>query len=111
MPPCVARGFHKRSSMAERVWRVRRRCLVCEAEAELTEPAGTDEIGPPCGVCHAPTERLNVLEEIGGDEFPHLVGRRFDEVVPDEIRRGPGDKAVAPRRSAWLHGPTVDKCF
>jgi hypothetical protein len=42
--------------------RVQRRCLVCEAGEELWEPDGTDEIGPLCSTCHAPTERLHVLE-------------------------------------------------
>jgi hypothetical protein len=42
--------------------RVRRRCLVCDDEDELWEPEGTDEIGPPCGRCRAPTERRAVLE-------------------------------------------------
>jgi hypothetical protein len=42
--------------------RVQRRCLVCELEQEVVEPEGTDEIGPPCSVCRAPTERLALLE-------------------------------------------------
>jgi len=40
---------------------VRRRCLVCDAEEERDEPERTDEIGPPCSNCHAPTERLEVI--------------------------------------------------
>jgi hypothetical protein len=40
---------------------VRRRCLVCEAEEERDEPERTDEIGPLCSKCHAPTERLAVI--------------------------------------------------
>jgi hypothetical protein len=40
----------------------RRRCLACDWEMVLWEPEGTDEIGPPCGRCHAPTERLAILE-------------------------------------------------
>jgi len=40
---------------------VRRRCLVCEATEEVTEPDGTDAIGPLCTTCHAPTERIAVL--------------------------------------------------
>jgi hypothetical protein len=43
-------------------FRVRRHCLVCDADVEVWEPAGTDEIGPICPQCHAPTERLAVLE-------------------------------------------------
>jgi hypothetical protein len=41
----------------------RRRCLVCDQVDELWEPGATDEIGPPCARCHAPTERVGVLEQ------------------------------------------------
>ena len=40
--------------------RVRRRCLVCDFEDEREEPATTDQIGPECGRCHAPTERIDI---------------------------------------------------
>jgi hypothetical protein len=40
---------------------VRRRCLVCDAETDVTEPSETDQIGPLCVQCHAPTERVAVL--------------------------------------------------
>jgi hypothetical protein len=40
---------------------VRRRCLVCESEEDRDEPELTDEIGPLCSRCHAPTERIAVL--------------------------------------------------
>src|ERR687887_532844 len=40
---------------------VKRRCLVCDAETEVTEPSETDQIGPLCEQCHAPTERIAVL--------------------------------------------------
>jgi hypothetical protein len=40
---------------------VRRRCLVCDAEQERLEPAATDEIGPICESCGAPTERTAIL--------------------------------------------------
>ena len=40
---------------------VKRRCLVCDAETEVTEPGETDQIGPPCVQCHAPTERVSIL--------------------------------------------------
>jgi hypothetical protein len=43
--------------------RVRRACLVCEFIEEMWEPAETDEIGAPCGRCHAPTERVGILEQ------------------------------------------------
>lgn len=42
--------------------RVHRVCLVCEAQEERWEPEQTDVIGPPCERCHAPTERVAVLE-------------------------------------------------
>ena len=42
--------------------RVQRACLVCEFVEELWEPADTDEIKGPCSRCHAPTERVGVLE-------------------------------------------------
>jgi hypothetical protein len=41
----------------------RRRCLVCPWEGEVIEPDGTDEIGPECPACHAPTERLAIRGE------------------------------------------------
>jgi hypothetical protein len=40
---------------------VRRRCLVCDAEAQHEEPVDTEPIGAPCLTCHAPTERVAVL--------------------------------------------------
>jgi hypothetical protein len=59
-------GLHTRSSMVVTSiayeLRVRRRCLVCDAEDELVEPELTDAIGPPCSSCHAPTERIATLE-------------------------------------------------
>jgi hypothetical protein len=42
--------------------RVQRKCLVCDVSEEVWEPEGTDEIGPLCSACHAPTERLTVYE-------------------------------------------------
>lgn len=39
----------------------RRRCLVCDVEQDVLEPPDTDEIGPPCRGCRAPTERVEVL--------------------------------------------------
>src|SRR5688572_10052135 len=50
-----------RSGMTTRTLRVRRRCLVCEAECVTEEPEGTFEIGTPCLSCSAPTERVEVL--------------------------------------------------
>ena len=40
---------------------VRRRCLVCDFLEERVEPEDTDLIGPPCTRCHAPSERIEVL--------------------------------------------------
>ena len=58
--------LHVRSSMgaedAQRELRVQRACLVCEFVEELWEPADTDEIKGPCSRCHAPTERVAILE-------------------------------------------------
>lgn len=42
--------------------RVQRACLACEFVEEIWEPADTDEIKGPCSRCHAPTERVAVLE-------------------------------------------------
>jgi hypothetical protein len=81
--------------MTERLWRVRRRCLVCDAETDVTEPAGTDEIGPPCDACHAPTERLRIIEEIARVPNPHAaaLGRLGG------LKGGPARAAVlSPRR-------------
>ena len=39
-----------------------RTCLVCDYIDEVWEPAETDEIGPLCTRCHAPTERTSVVE-------------------------------------------------
>lgn len=40
---------------------VRRRCLVCDWEETLLEPEETDVLGPPCGRCRAPTERIGII--------------------------------------------------
>jgi hypothetical protein len=50
-----------RSRMTETLLTVRRRCLVCDAEAELVEPEATEQIGTPCPTCHAPTERVATI--------------------------------------------------
>lgn len=61
--------LHMRSSMREAddprqlfEIRVRRQCLVCDDVEELWEHANTDQIGPACNRCHAPTERIAELE-------------------------------------------------
>jgi hypothetical protein len=57
------------------VLRVRRRCLVCEAETELEEEASTFAIGTLCPECHAPTERIEVLERrsVTANRNPHAA--------------------------------------
>src|SRR5688572_985956 len=55
------RNVRYRSSMKVVELDVRRRCLVCDAEARVTENEQTDDIGAPCPECHAPTERVEVL--------------------------------------------------
>jgi hypothetical protein len=51
-----------RSSIKRLVWlKVQRRCLVCEFTDEREEAEQTDEIGPECRRCHAPTERTEIL--------------------------------------------------
>jgi hypothetical protein len=62
-------ALHMRSSMraprdTREGWEihVRRQCLVCDDMEELWEPASTDQIGPACSRCHAPTERIAELE-------------------------------------------------
>jgi hypothetical protein len=40
---------------------VRRRCLVCDFEEDLSEPEETDVVGPLCARCKAPTERVKVF--------------------------------------------------
>jgi hypothetical protein len=40
---------------------VTRSCLVCDFVEQVTEPEDTDQIGPPCTRCQAPTERTGVI--------------------------------------------------
>jgi hypothetical protein len=62
------------------VQRAERRCLVCEWQGEVEEPEGTDEVGPACELCHAPTERLTVLERrttaAAADPHAAALGRK-----------------------------------
>ena len=53
----------------------RRRCLVCEFAEENWEPQETDEIGPPCSRCHAPTERIGIGDRrrSGAGANPHAA--------------------------------------
>lgn len=56
-----ARIMRIRSSMKVTMLTVRRRCLVCEAEATVTEREDTEAIGTPCPECRAPSERVEIL--------------------------------------------------
>jgi len=40
-----------------------RRCLVCDWEETVAEARETDVLGPPCGRCRAPTERIAILAQ------------------------------------------------
>src|SRR5687767_4367893 len=53
--------------------RVQRRCLVCEVLDERWEEESTDEIGPSCARCHAPSERLQILERRRAAANPHAA--------------------------------------
>lgn len=57
----------------------RRRCLVCDWEEQVTEPEDTDDLGPPCGQCHAPTERVAIVarrvEPIARNPHAAALGR------------------------------------
>jgi len=50
-----------RYTMRSVILQVRRRCLVCDSISTFEEPAATFEIGTPCPVCNAPTERTEIL--------------------------------------------------
>ncbi len=52
---------------------VRRRCLVCDYLEERWEEESTDEIGPSCSRCHAPTERIEILERRRAAANPHAA--------------------------------------
>jgi hypothetical protein len=52
---------------------VRRRCLACSAEEQREEPPDTDEVGPACAACGAPTERVAVLRTGIVPKSPHAV--------------------------------------
>ena len=68
-----------RSSITDRVatLTVRRRCLVCEWIGTVEEPEGTDDIGPECVRCHAPTERIEVRSRsLGSIRTPHAAALR-----------------------------------
>jgi hypothetical protein len=54
---------------------VERRCLVCDFVAQVAEPDGTDEIGPACTRCHAPTERTGIIARrtLAHEPNPHAA--------------------------------------
>jgi hypothetical protein len=58
---------------------VTRRCLVCDWEEAVTEAESTDVLGPPCGRCHAPSERIAVharrTEPIARNPHAAALGR------------------------------------
>jgi hypothetical protein len=60
-------------------WLVQRRCLVCEQAEDGWEPQETDEIGPACSRCHAPTERVAIVERrriaVGANPHAAALGR------------------------------------
>ena len=64
-----------RSSKNILLLRVRRRCLVCDFEDEREEPQRTDEIGPECPRCHAPSERIAILgrRRVATEPNPHAA--------------------------------------
>ena len=58
---------------------VTRRCLVCDFEEAVTEPEDTDPLGPPCGRCRAPSERIAVrarrVEALARNPHAAALGR------------------------------------
>lgn len=75
----------------------RRRCLVCDLVEEMWESPETDDIGPPCSRCHAPTERLAVVERrrvhVGVNPHAAALGRLGG------LKGGPARAAkLSPRR-------------
>jgi hypothetical protein len=85
-----------------------RRCLVCDWQGEMTEPSRTDEIGPPCPACHAPTERVRILRKVAKPANPHAAalgrlgglkgGRARAEALSAKRRREIAQKAA---RARW----------
>ncbi|MBA3641471.1 MAG: hypothetical protein H0W53_19815 [Acidobacteria bacterium] len=93
--------------------RARRRCLVCDGEDEVWELEDTDQIGPLCRVCHAPSERIAVFERrrMPAAVNPHAaaLGRlgglkggpaRAAKLTAKRRR----DIARAAARARWSHG-------
>lgn len=51
----------------------RRKCLVCDYVEDVRELESTDGIGPLCSRCHAPSERIEILERHGAPRNPHAA--------------------------------------
>jgi hypothetical protein len=72
---------------------VTRRCLACDLEEQIWEGEDTDEIGPPCSGCHAPTVRTAI----------HERRRRLRRVNPHAAALGRlGGLKGGPARAACL---------
>jgi hypothetical protein len=93
---------------------VRRRCLVCDFVEHVTEPEDTDEIGPECSRCHAPSERVEIIarRKAPRQRNPHAaaLGRlgglkggpaRAAALTPKRRR----EIARAAARARWNKGP------
>lgn len=86
----------------------RRQCLVCDAVEEVLESEGTDEIGPPCTSCRAPTERIAVVARGAIPKNPIAVelgrhgglkgGRARAKILSADRRREIARKAA---RTRW----------
>ena len=61
------------ASNATPIITAQRRCLVCDWVDIVDEPDGTDEIGPECSRCHAPTERIAILGRRARPATPHAA--------------------------------------
>jgi len=91
-------GMADRRRKLERVMLdVRRRCLVCDFEEQVSEPEHTDVVGPGCTRCHAPSERVEILarrvEPIARNPHAAALGRLGGQ------RGGPARAAaLSPRR-------------
>ena len=111
-PASHGRIYLMRSSITDRVatLTVRRRCLVCEWLGTVEELETTDEIGPECSRCHAPTERIEVMSRSFGSRNPHaaalgrlggLKGGRARAAALSPGRRRAIAQAAA--RARWSH--------
>jgi hypothetical protein len=58
---------------ADPIVTARRRCLVCDFVEDVRERESTDAIGPPCSRCHAPSERVEILERHAVERNPHAA--------------------------------------